>query len=120
MKRIILISAMSALLLSSTCPSFAAREERGTADRVWTVCTKKLPGIIKAGAKGAVAAYAAYLATYWTKDYVIPSADHFLNAVSNGRWFMPDGLLKSGTIAAGLGLLAWKAGKSCVHDVSNL
>jgi len=120
MKRILLISTMSALFLGSTCPSFAAQEKRGTASRVWTACTKKLPRIVKAGAEGAVAAYAAYLAVNWSKDYVIPSADHFLNALSNGKCFVTNGLLKSGTIAAGLALLAWKAGKSCIHDVSNL
>lgn len=88
-------------------------EWRYSADRMWHVCTHKLPKLALMGAKGAVTICSFYLFCKWGYRTVEECGglkdSHSTDLLKR--------ILEKGCLTAGVGLLAYEAGGSFLGDL---
>jgi len=118
---LICVSIIFALNVSSLTCSVRLKNERRDS-RVWNVCIYKIPHLIKIGAEGTLAVYAAYLALDWAMN-MQPAVITLINNIEKTQGpYIPllKDLLKKSCTMLGLSFLALKSTEACVQDLDIL
>jgi len=116
--RVLLLSMVFALSVCSLNCSTRIKSPRREG-RLWNVCVHKIPHLIKTGAEGALAIYAAYLAVDWAIKTHPDLARLLDNPEGLSSQVMKD-LLRKGCTMLGLSFLSFKSAEACVYDLDIL
>lgn len=108
------------IMLAVGCCSLeiSARNNGNRSNSILDICARKVPQIALLAAKGIVVGCSAYLIWNNIKE-AVPACKRLLNSNFNTLGPFTDLLKKSCTIA-GLALLVYKSGNSCLDDLARL